>query len=899
MAQTASPNFLTPASVRLAQQPDFRLIGRQADLDALYDALMRKGDNARNNILLSGLSGVGLSSLVLNLQAAKENPEDVTTPADILGKTFFYLDNDLFSGDKAAVTQGLDAALKTLRSTPNAVLVVEDSNTFIRGLANIGATNLISKFMEATGEKHEFQTIFLGSYDDADLLYNSSKNAVSKYFSSQVVKDPSKEDLRAILEDKAAQIGEKYGVAISPEAVTALLKLIEKFPGIGSRAGFTLPRGGGGLAQPACAIELLENAAVAYSRNIQTRPQGLDSLEKTLADIAAAQEGKATGGEADDLSREELTALREKTQTAIATKMDDWKTTRQKIRYLRELLDKYPLKMQLIQSTIDRANEEDEAVKQAYVEIQAAAGDDAKIKQLQDDFFAERGIQLASAAPQDEDKSARGSFNLSQRLGKMGAASSDRTKPARDQLDAGRKDFEAKKAEYAALIKQAGSDRTVLTDEEMLAEFSRISKIEVSKLKQDESKKLLDLEKTLAKRVYGQDGALKAIADSVKSAKAGLKGKDEAIGAFFLLGPTGTGKTETARALAEALFGTEKALVEFSMGDFTEENSITQLIGAPPGYTGYETGGQLLEAVRNQPSSVVLFDEIEKAHPKLFNTFMGITDEHASIKDRRTGEDISFAETVLIFTSNIGAKYFTDPTLTFEKASALAIDELRHCGLFKTEFLARLNILCYNGLDPDLVVQIAKKNLTKLEDMALDKGITFTMSEEQIKQMALDVYTPWTGGRGPRDFIKKRIRPYIADAIIAHEGEQGNVEITYIPGKVGPEEIAQVRIDVEDGDYYEISEEVMKDKSLSSRLMRKTMRENPDLASEQVIEKTKAALDAIVAEKIEEKIEIKVKELEAARAVVDAKFVPAAATDPKAAANQNAVSAKAAKPAAR
>jgi len=874
MANDTPSNFLTPASVRLQQFTDFKLIGRQADLDILHDTLMRKsagGDEVRNNVVAVGQSGVGLSSLILSLEAAKQDKEDITTPIEILDKNYFYLDvKGLFSlgGGKEEITKGFESVLATLRNTPNSVLIIEDTDGFVKGIANNQAPNVVSQLMKATATNHEFQTIFMSDYEHLGTLLTCDTD-IAKSFALQSVSEPPKDELRAILEYKAAKIAEANGITIDPDAINSLVELTEKYPGIGTRVGFAET---GGCGQPKAAIEILQNAAGTFARTARTRPPGLDELEQKLADVAAIREDKSkvTGREADDMTPEELEAYSQQTTAAIEELKADWKTQQLQIRNLRIKIQKSEVSIGNLSASIatrKNAGTAKAQALQACAEIEKSAQDqkakDEAIQKIKDGIKTSHNIDLVW--PPKEVNKGYDDFN---KIAANGGYTTEAIKDDEKILVQAQAQLTNDKNTYAKLMNKE-DNQLVLTDTQVLAEFSRLSRIEMSKLKQDENTKFLNLEGTLGKRVFGQDAPLKGIANAVKVNKAGLKGKDEAVGRFFLLGPTGTGKTETARALAEALFDTEEALIEFPMNNYGEENSVTQLVGAPPGYKGYEEGGELIKAVRERPSSVILFDEVEKAHPKIMDTFMGITDEHAFLIDRRTGQKVSFADTILIFTSNVGAKFFMDPTLSFEEASKRAIDELRNNSGFRPEFLARLKVFCYGSLQEDQIAQIAKKNFTKLEDMAIKKGITLTIPYDTLKKMSMDVYTPWTGGRGPRDFIRDKIKPFVAEEILKNPGVACDMEVTYIPGIVREEEKAKIRITVEDDESYDIKMEMMKDDKFKHRLMSQCMRENPGEEDTVVVKKVNDTIDAMVKEKLQERIDLKIKELEVERAVVD------------------------------
>ena len=250
--------------------------------------------------------------------------------------------------------------------------------------------------------------------------------------------------------------------------------------------------------------------------------------------------------------------------------------------------------------------------------------------------------------------------------------------------------------------------------------------IPVSKLLEGEIEKLLKMEERLHERVIGQEAAVKAVAAAVRRARAGLQDPNRPIGSFIFLGPTGVGKTELARALAEFLFDDESAMIRIDMSEYQERHTVSRLIGAPPGYVGYDEGGQLTEAVRRKPYSVVLFDEIEKAHREVFNTLLQMLDD-GRLTDGH-GRTVDFKNTVVIMTSNIGSQYINDPTLTDEQRRDRAMDALRQA--FPPEFLNRVDdIIVFHSLSRADLAQIIQMQLKRLRKILAGQGLNLELSE--------------------------------------------------------------------------------------------------------------------------------------------------------------------------
>ena len=296
-------------------------------------------------------------------------------------------------------------------------------------------------------------------------------------------------------------------------------------------------------------------------------------------------------------------------------------------------------------------------------------------------------------------------------------------------------------------------------DEEMIAKIvSRWTGVEVTRLVESEREKLLHLKEQLQKRVVGQDEALDLVTDAILRSKVQIQDENRPIGSFMFLGPTGVGKTEVAKALAEQLFDDERHIVRIDMSEYMEKHSVARLIGAPPGYVGYDEGGQLTEAVRRNPYSIVLFDEIEKAHPDVFNVLLQILDD-GRITDSK-GVTVDFKNTIIILTSNLGSQY------AFEKDNYdRYMDEVkRH---FKPEFINRIDeIIVFNALGDDAFIKIAHKFIDQLAHRLLKRDIHLHVSDQVYAQIAKMGVDPVYGARPMKRYIQRQIETNIAKKII-------------------------------------------------------------------------------------------------------------------------------------
>ncbi|MDE6562668.1 MAG: ATP-dependent Clp protease ATP-binding subunit, partial [Malacoplasma sp.] len=290
--------------------------------------------------------------------------------------------------------------------------------------------------------------------------------------------------------------------------------------------------------------------------------------------------------------------------------------------------------------------------------------------------------------------------------------------------------------------------------------ISRITKIPLNKIFEKEQDKLLNLFANLKKRVKGQDEALKLVSDTVLKNRVGINNPNRPIGSFLFVGPTGVGKTEVAKALAENLFNTEKAIVRINMSEYMEKHSVSRLIGAPPGYIGYEQPGELSEQVRRKPYSVVLLDEIEKAYPEILNILLQILDE-GTLKDNQ-GRNINFKNTIIIMTSNVGAAYLMD------NKNDLFERELKTT--FKPEFLNRIDeIIRFNSITMEFAKEISEKMLNDLVLRLKENGFLIEFDKSVIDYVAKNGYDKEYGARPINRFIQKNIENFITEAILKNE----------------------------------------------------------------------------------------------------------------------------------
>jgi ATP-dependent Clp protease ATP-binding subunit ClpC len=337
-----------------------------------------------------------------------------------------------------------------------------------------------------------------------------------------------------------------------------------------------------------------------------------------------------------------------------------------------------------------------------------------------------------------------------------------------------------------AWLEETGQDDMTVTEQDIAELIHKITGIPVNKMLEAETEKLLQMEEGLHKRVIGQDEAIEAVSDAIRRARAGLKDPKRPIGSFIFLGPTGVGKTELVRALAEFLFDDEEAMVRLDMSEYQERHTVSRMIGSPPGYVGYDEGGQLTEAVRRRPYRVILLDEIEKAHPEVFNVLLQMLDD-GRLTDGH-GRTVDFRNTVVIMTSNLGTEAFNKPGLGFalasdkptktekEKQKADVEKALRQT--FRPELLNRIDeIIVFDPLTEDDLKQIIELLLDDVRDRLADRHVDLELTDEAKSALVREGYDPVFGARPLRRVIERRVANPLSRRILTGEFTEGDIAL--------------------------------------------------------------------------------------------------------------------------
>ncbi len=720
--QELNHDYLIRGSEYLVNFRGFELVGREDVLKKLTAILMRK--NA-NSVLLVGAGGVGCSAICIGLQASKDKPD---TPFDIVSKRFFWMDSDLLfaSGEHSKINTGFNKTLRTLGRTPNAVLVMDDMRDFIDAARNNGCTNLINAIMHAI-KKKQFQVIMEARDEDLQAVL-SCHSDMKEGYTLLDINEPDETLLYQIIKTIArTRLNAHHKIKISDPAIETAIDVTSKY---------RVRDMGLSRAQPERTLTLLDRALTSYRLDAHAKDPRLDELNSRLELINSQTADAEQKSEQQQLTSEiqKITDAWAARQTKIKDIYAELRDGEEAIRGLEtDMEQQQQEEARLLEQADD--SEEQPAVKKGFVPFAARA---------------------AGAGFDSEEVTA-----IKKQIAKFQA-----------EVDKNREKFDALTAEI--------NDHLELSKEHVLEEFSNISGIPVSKLTQDERAKLLHLDENLNNRVFGQQEAVTKLANQVRVARAGLQSPNKPQAAFMFLGPSGVGKTELAKALTVELFDDERALLRFDMSEYMEKHAVAKLIGAPPGYEGYEAGGILTNEMRRNPRRIILFDEIEKAHPDIFNVFLQILDD-ARLTDNR-GLTVSFRDAIILMTTNIGTTHFLSED-NFEVAKSLAMENLDD--QYRPEFLARFNgkrnIVCFNTLGLAVIEKIAARDIGNLNLMvqATVPEISIEITPEALSAMCRDHYKPITGARGITGYIEGVIKPEIANTVLFNQQAKGSIVIEY------------------------------------------------------------------------------------------------------------------------
>ncbi len=690
------------------------VIGRDNEIRRIMQVLSRR---TKNNPVLIGDPGVGKTAIVEGL-ARRIISGDV--PDSLKQKRVIAMDiGAMVAGAKfrGEFEDRLKAFLKEVTdSQGQIILFIDELHTIVGAGAaegSVDASNML-KPMLARGELHTIGATTLDEYRK----YIEKDAALERRFQPVMVDEPSVEDTIAILRGLKERYEVHHGVRITDAAIVAAAVLSHRY--ISERF------------LPDKAIDLVDEAASRLKIELDSMPTEIDVIEREI--MQHEMERQALKKEKDPASKERLKKL-EKELAELKEKSSALKAEWQKEKAVIEEQRKWKEQLDALRTELERAQRRGELAKASEIQYGRIPELERKLAELEQG--SARASRAASGASPDGGKDSSAGAPKTARGG--GGA------PQRRLL------------------------REEVTEEDIAEVVSSWTHIPVSRLQEGEREKLVKLEAHLHQRVVGQDEAIEAVSNAVRRARAGLQDPNRPIGSFIFLGPTGVGKTELSRALAEFLFDDENAMIRIDMSEYMENHTVARLIGAPPGYVGYEEGGQLSEADRRKPYSVILFDEIEKAHHDVFNVLLQVLDD-GRITDGQ-GRTVDFKNTVIIMTSNIGSQFITEEE-SREARSRLVKDALR--AHFRPEFLNRVDeIIIFDRLTEDDLKKIVEIQLARLTKRLEQQKITLDLSDSAKELLAREGYDPVYGARPLRRTIQKEILDPLSISILEGKVREG------------------------------------------------------------------------------------------------------------------------------